>query len=734
MKHERIPHLVAMTLLLVLVQLSWLETPVSASPAPSAVVLEWTLPTVLSRPYDVVVYSEQVYFTEEAGRIGCLNPSTNTLKEWTVPTTSPSLQCIAARTSAGVALLHAPEFWFAEFGADKIGCLSLATNTFREWSLPSGSKPYGVAVFGGKVYFTERGRKKIGRIDPSVPTKITEWGTGGLYNEYPFGITTDASGNVWFTDRLRKVSRLTPSTGALRTWTLPDSPTEPAHITISKDGMVWFTEYAARDRIGRLNPSTNKLTEWGVPSPTDAYSLDIVEDAMGNMYFTEHNDNQIGKLKPAGGTTRTTAVAQVAVTPTSYTTYPISKYVAPTSKYVAPKSTTVPSTSTGSLTEWTVPTSGSKPAGIFTEDGTTFYFAEWGAFAWAGNKIARFRPQYTFTEWTVPTSGGSPGGVAVYGGKVWFTEVKGNKIGCLDPIANTLKEWIVPWPYIPPALVQPEGIAVYGGKVWFTEYLGNKIGRLDPSTNTFTEWLIPTSGSNPSSIAVYDGKVWFMELSGGKIGRLDPSTNKFTEWKIPSGGPIAVYGGKVWFVEWFGNKIGRLDPSTNTLTEWTIPTSSSYPSGIAVYGGTVWFTESGLGEFGQIGRLDPSTNKFTEWLATVGTGVYDIAIYGGKVWFTEADVNKIGKLYPTGGRVTTVTPVSSICSFTAAVKTPTTKAVTPTTKTVTRTKTDVTGLVYGVLIVWPIPTAKGYPSGLAAPGGGEVWFTEYVGNKIGLLS
>jgi len=723
-------------LLLMLVQFSWQNILVSASPAPSAIISQWTLPNAASSPYGVVVYAGKVYFTEEKGRIGCLNPSENSLKEWVVPTISPTPERIA---------IYGSQIWFTENGANKIGRLALSTNTFTEWSLPSGSLPYGIAVYGDKVYFTEQGRNKIGRIDPSVPTKITEWNTMGLSTEHPLDITTDASGNLWFTDFKRKAYRLTPSTGALRTWTLPDSPSYPAHITVSKDGMVWFTEYFARDRIGRLNPSRNKLTEWGVPTPTHAWSFDIVEDAMGNIFFTENQDNQIGKLKPVGGTTRTTEFTQVTVTPSSYTTYPVNKYVKPTIKYVSPSSTTVPSSVSGSITEWKVPTASSKPAGISTEDGTTFYFTES-----AGNKIARIRPAYTITQWSISLGISQSRwlrNVEVYGGMVWFTEEGWSAIGRLDPLKNAVTEWKIP---NPTGVSQPLGIVVYNGMVWFTEWSRDKIGRLDPATNTLTEWTMPTSVSYPWDVAVYGGMVWFTEEYRDSIGRLDPATNLFREWKLPWDGSspwgvgpygIVVYNGMVWFTESHQNKIGRLDPSTNKLTEWKIPTSSGGPFGpwdIVVYGGMVWFIEAGANK---IGVLDPYANRFTEWTIPTGSSwPWGIAVYGGKAWFTERDANKIGKLYRSGGSVHTVAPVSTIVSpLGHLARAKTSQTLAPTTSAVVPKKTDVFGSTTEPFTEWLIPAPTYYqamPEGVAAAGGGEVWFAELGAheNNIGLLS
>jgi virginiamycin B lyase len=153
---------------------------------------------------------------------------------------------------------------------------------------------------------------------------------------------------------------------------------------------------------------------------------------------------------------------------------------------------------------------------------------------------------------------------------------------------------------------------------------------------------------------------------------------------------MAISSGKVYFAELTGNKVGRLDPSTNQITEWDVPTSGSWPR--------------------------------------------EVAVYGGKVWFNEELSNKIGKLFPTGGTVTNVTPVSNSVSHPVTKKTPTATKMKPTTTTVTPTDTYVGPSTSGQFAEWTVPTAGGDPYNIAAPGGGEVWFTEAYGFKIGRLS
>jgi len=228
--------------------------------------------------------------------------------------------------------------------------------------------------------------------------------------------------------------------------------------------------------------------------------------------------------------------------------------------------------------------------------------------------------------------------------------------------------------------------------VWFTEQKTNVIGYLDPSTNTFKEWVVPTPGSGVCEMAAYNGIAYFVEWSGDKVGRLNPSTNTFTEWKIPGYG---IPGG----------------------------------AGIIVSGGIIWFTTD------KLCSLNPQTNLFTPW--TVPTPGFQPSAYGGKIWFTETMGNKIAKLYPTGGSSTYITPQTNVRSPKVTVKTPTSKIAYPSTTYVAPTVKDVPTYTTGNLAEWPIgPSGLGAtsdPLDVSSPGGGEVWFNEDWGVKIGML-
>ena len=95
-----------------------------------------------------------------------------------------------------------------------------------------------------------------------------------------------------------------------------------------------------------------------------------------------------------------------------------------------------------------------------------------------GNKIGKITTSGTFTEYVVPTGNAFPEGIAAGpDGNLWFTENNSvaNKIGKVTT-SGTITEYV-----IPTGSARPYGI-VSGpdGNLWFTENGGSKIGKIGP--------------------------------------------------------------------------------------------------------------------------------------------------------------------------------------------------------------------------------------------------------------
>jgi streptogramin lyase len=132
-----------------------------------------------------------------------------------------------------------------------------------------------------------------------------------------------------------------------------------------------------------------------------------------------------------------------------------------------------------------------------------------------------------------PLPGGSqPDGIAaaIDGNALWVAD-KGNARIFFCSTGGTCT------PYSTPTLAsQPRRLVQdRWGDVWVTENAVNRIGRFKPFTGWVTEYTL-AGGSAPLGITLGpDGNVWFTENGAGKIGRITHA-GVVTEYPLPSGG------------------------------------------------------------------------------------------------------------------------------------------------------------------------------------------------------
>lgn len=290
-----------------------------------------------------------------------------------------------------------------------------------------------------------------------------------------------------------------------------------------------------------------------------------------------------------------------------------------------------------------------------------------------GNKIGRISTSGTLTEYPVPTTGSCPSGITIVkpvalvgqpvpvGFQVVFTERSASKIGVLNSVDGNITETA-----LPRATSYPEAItADSAGVVWFTEtgtstYSMDRLGSMDLATQTITEYELSNGGAMSSGIyAEADGTLWFAEMSAtqGRIGMRQGQRS--VECTVPSweAQPYRLTigpDGNLWFTEYSGG-IARLTKPTGTspscagfsFTEFATPSSLSHPVEIitgphcATKEDTagLWFTETR----GNLACADINGN-ITEY--PLGSGISPLGLAlgaDGALWFTEPSRGRIGR-------------------------------------------------------------------------------------------
>jgi virginiamycin B lyase len=246
-------------------------------------------------------------------------------------------------------------------------------------------------------------------------------------------------------------------------------------------------------------------------------------------------------------------------------------------------------TTSGSFTEYAVPTGASKPIGIVAGPDHNLWFTENNA-----HKVGTVTTSGAFTEYA--TTGFTSFITAGPDGNLWFTEGSSNLVAKVTT-SGAVTEYTVPTPNGYPGWIAkgPDG------NLWFTESGPSpntsvwKVAKVTTS-GAFTEYTVPTASSSPFGItAGPDGNLWFTEYNAGKLAKVSTS-GAFTEYPIPTAGshPFVIAAGSdgnLWFTENSANNVASATTS-GVVTEYPVPTAASGPVGITTGpDGNIWFTE-----------------------------------------------------------------------------------------------------------------------------------------------
>lgn len=283
------------------------------------------------------------------------------------------------------------------------------------------------------------------------------------------------------------------------------------------------------------------------------------------------------------------------------------------------------------------------------------------------------------------------------------------------------------------------------GNYWFTQVGDDRIGKMTPG-GVISEYSISNCGNCwPSDIIVGpEGNLWFTETNASFIGQMAlPGGVYAGGYQVPNTRPASLAQDSsrdLWFTETGANAIGEITPS-GAVYSYPIKTGNSVPYGITVdtYD-NVWFTEqaaSKIGvlssELGTIEELSVGTNAQPSGIASDSNGY---------VWFTESASNQIGKA-TLFGMVTTHPTIHLAALY--KVPTPHSQPLSIVWDKLnsglwfTEFAGNKIGLMQasnGAIVEYPVPTANSGLSGVAAydPGTNQVWFTEQNANQIGVLT
>jgi virginiamycin B lyase len=286
------------------------------------------------------------------------------------------------------------------------------------------------------------------------------------------------------------------------------------------------------------------ITETRFPLPTDAARpYRIVAGLDGDLWFTESDANQIGRI-----------------------------------------------TTDGQITEYPIPPqfADSQPRDITVGPDGALWFTQY-----TGDLIGRIDESGNVQEYLIPDEAAAASGIAAApDGTIWFTEstVDFSQLGILYPNPGYTEEFP-----LAPGSVGPMFIAAGpDGAMWFTLEQSNQIGRVDPATRVVTYYDVPTLNALPWDISAGpDGAMWFTELGGHNVGRI-AMDGTITEFPMPGSfggitGITPAFDGTLWAVQPDQHEVDQLTTDGNVIRSVKAGTQANHIT--AGPDGNVWFTE-----------------------------------------------------------------------------------------------------------------------------------------------
>ena len=290
------------------------------------------------------------------GQIGSIDPVTNLLQEWAVLTPSNIVH--------GITVDRGGTVWFTEIGG-RIGRLQPDSNTVTEWPLPGVIGPHGVVVddtdlANVTVWITEHDGDTLVSFQPQT----------GQFRRHllpfspaqPHGIVRAADGSLWFVDTCdNRLGQLIP--GAADVWHFWQPPTtgycSPPNMGplagVLLNGAYWYSE-PTNGNLLRLQPASNTLAIWPIPGTGARQITQIGPDPDGNFWFTEMVGDKLGRLEPAGAALPTVVTVPEftlnAPTPAAAQANPVTAVYTPIVSEVLPVQQVLTGTRTGGTVEW----------------------------------------------------------------------------------------------------------------------------------------------------------------------------------------------------------------------------------------------------------------------------------------------------------------------------------------------------------------------------------------------
>lgn len=358
----------------------------------------------------------------------------------------------------------------------------------------------------------------------------------------------------------------TKSTKYITEFKVPTLCTQPLAITTDTSGNVWFTE-SNTGNIAKFDPISKTFhefsnSEWQKGEKSMMWGIYSSPD--GNTWFSDSQHNLIWKFD--GQSNNYTSF----IFPKTPGQESFPQMLVPDGKYILTNDFTgrkIAIFDTNQAGPTLQATSIMSPANYnFTSDmipdkSGKIWYTIW--IYQQGGELVNFDPSTSkFAEYTLPSGIQAPNGISIdANGKLWITDTASSIFLSFDPKSQEFTKY----------MTLPPPVSTYGnasgliktpitrpywnqydeqGRLWFNEQVANSMAVFDPSKESLVEYLIPSKNPNWSDCGIGQ--------DCGVAQVLD----------------FTVAHDKVWFTEWVENNIGVLDPSIGLPIDMSTSESS----------------------------------------------------------------------------------------------------------------------------------------------------------------
>jgi sugar lactone lactonase YvrE len=195
--------------------------------------------------------------------------------------------------------------WFTELLGNRIGSYDPSSGKLQEYDVPTQFAGPADLTFDshGTLWFTEAYNQSVARFDLQTKDFI-EYHFSSIdptqYVGSPVGIAVTPDGIVWVADHGGNwIVEFNSTSQQIIRYPTHEPPPEvypislPNDVVIDGQGRVWFPEHGGNS-IGFLDPRTQKMVEFAIPTGPISTVLWIALAPDGNVWFTEWSGNKIG--------------------------------------------------------------------------------------------------------------------------------------------------------------------------------------------------------------------------------------------------------------------------------------------------------------------------------------------------------------------------------------------------------------------------------------------------------